>query len=178
MSIGRVIWLTGMSGAGKTTIACSANLILTQMGMSVHQIDGDDVRKSYGRKLGFSRADIFQNNQTVVQLADAARKISDLVLITVIGPLDKGRSLAREAFAPNFAEVYVSAKLDTLHNRDTKELYSQAACGEINDLIGVGNGVAYEPPLDPGLLIDTDLESIHDSVEKFIKFVNDFRNKE
>tara|TARA_Y100000588_G_scaffold81930_1_gene86284 strand:- start:983 stop:1519 length:537 start_codon:yes stop_codon:yes gene_type:complete len=178
MSGGKVIWLTGMSGAGKTTIASSASPILGEMGMLVHQIDGDDVRKIYGRKLGFTRADIFRNNQTVVHLADAARKISDLVLITVIGPLDAGRSLAREAFAPNFAEVYVSAKLDTLHNRDTKGLYSQAVRGEINDLIGVGNGVAYEPPLDPGLLIDTDLESIHDSVEKFVKFANDFRNKE
>lgn len=178
MSGGKVIWLTGMSGAGKTTIASSASPILGEMGMLVHQIDGDDVRKSYGRKLGFTRADIFRNNQTVVHLADAARKISDLVLITVIGPLDAGRLLAREMFAPNFAEVFVSAKLDTLHNRDTKGLYSQAVRGEINDLIGVGNGVAYEPPLDPGLLIDTDLESIHDSVEKFVKFVNDFRNKE
>ena len=82
-----MIWLTGLSGGGKPRLASSASLILTQMGMSVHQIDGDDVRKSYGRKLGFSRTDIFQNNQTVVQLADAARKISDLVLITVIGPL-------------------------------------------------------------------------------------------
>ena len=79
MARGKVIWLTGMSGAGKTTIASSASLILGEMGISVHQIDGDDVRKSYGRKLGFSRADIFRNNQTVVQLADAARKISDLV---------------------------------------------------------------------------------------------------
>jgi len=102
MARGKVIWLTGMSGAGKTTIASSASLILGEMGISVHQIDGDDVRKSYGRKLGFSRADIFRNNQTVVQLADAARKISDLVLITVIGPLDAGRLMAKEAFAPNF----------------------------------------------------------------------------
>ena len=178
MARGKVIWLTGMSGSGKTTIASSAGLILGEMGISVHQIDGDDVRKSYGRKLGFSRADIFLNNQTVVQLADAARKISDLVLITVIGPLNGGRLLAREAFAPKFSEVFVSAKLDTLHNRDTKGLYSQAARGEINDLIGVGNGVTYESPLNPGLLIDTDLESVHDSVEKFVKFVNEFCNKE
>ena len=176
MSGGKVIWLTGMSGAGKTTIASSASLILGEMGILVHQIDGDDVRKSYGRKLGFSRADILRNNHTVVQLADAARKISDLVLITVIGPLNAGRLLARELFAPKFAEVYVSATLNTLHSRDTKGLYSQAACGEINDLIGVGNGVAYEPPLKPELLIDTDLECIHDSVEKLVKFANDFCN--
>ena len=178
MARGRVIWLTGMSGSGKTTIASGAGLILGEMGVSVHQIDGDDVRKSYGTKLGFSRADIFRNNQTVVQLADAARTISDLVLITVIGPLNEGRLLARDAFAPRFAEVFVSAKLDTLHNRDTKGLYSQAARGEINDLIGVGNGVTYESPLNPGLLIDTDLESVHDSVEKFVKFVNEFCSKE
>ncbi len=173
---GRVIWLTGMSGAGKTTIACGSNLILGKMGISVHQIDGDDVRKSYGRKLGFSRTDILHNNQTVVHLADAARKKSDLVLVTVVGPLNAGRLLAREAFASNFAEVYVSAKLDTLQKRDTKGLYSQAACGEIDDLIGVGNGVTYEPPSDPELLIDTDLESAQDSVEKFVTFVNDFCN--
>ena len=178
MSGGNVIWLTGMSGAGKTTITCGSNLDLGGMGFSMHQIDGDDVRKSYGRKLGFSRADIFRNNQTVVQLADAARKISDLVLITVIGPLNAGRLLAREAFAPNFAEVYVSAKLDTLQKRDTKGLYSQAACGEIDDLIGVGNGVTYEPPADPELLIDTDLECVHDSVEKFVEFVNSFFDRE
>ena len=178
MARGKVIWLTGMSGAGKTTIASSASLILGEMGISVHQIDGDDVRKSYGRKLGFSRADIFRNNQTVVQLADAARKKSDLVLVTVVGPLYAGRLLAREAFASSFAEVYVSAKLTTLQKRDTKGLYSQAACGEINDLIGVGSGVTYEPPLNPGLLIDTDLESVHDSVEKFVEFLNEFCNKE
>ena len=175
---GKVIWLTGMSGAGKTAIACGSNLILGKMGISVHQIDGDDVRKRYGRKLGFSRADILHNNQTVVHLADAARKKSDLVLVTVVGPLYAGRLLAREAFASSFAEVYVSAKLTTLQKRDTKGLYSQAACGEIDDLIGVGNGVAYEPPSDPELLIDTDLDGVHDSVEKFVKFVNDFRNKE
>ena len=173
---GRVIWLTGMSGAGKTTIACGSNLILGKMGISVHQIDGDDVRKSYGRKLGFSRTDILHNNQTVVHLADAARKKSGLVLVTVVAPLIAGRLLAREAFASNFSEVYVSAKLDTLQKRDTKGLYSQAACGEIDDLIGVGNGVTYEPPSDPELLIDTDLESAQDSVEKFVTFVNDFCN--
>ena len=109
MARGKVIWLTGMSGAGKTTIASSASLILGEMGISVHQIDGDDVRKSYGRKLGFSRTDILHNNQTVVHLADAARKKPDLVLVTVVGPLNAGRLLAREAFASNFAEVYVSA---------------------------------------------------------------------
>ena len=85
--------------------------------------------------------------------------------------------LAREAFAPNFSEVYVSAKLDTLHNRDTKGLYSQAACGEINDLIGVGNGVKYESPSDPELLIDTDGEGVHESVGNFVKFANSFCNK-
>jgi adenylylsulfate kinase len=178
MSGGKVIWLTGMSGAGKTTIACGSNLILGRMGFSMHQIDGDDVRKSNGRKLGFSRADIVRNNQTVVHLADAARKISDLVLITVIGPLNAGRLLARETFASNYAEVYVSAKLNTLQKRDTKGLYSQAACGKIDDLIGVDNGVTYEPPADPELLIDTDLEGVHESVDKFVKFINNFCNKE
>ena len=117
------------------------------------------------------------NNQTVVHLADAARKKPDLVLVTVVGPLYAGRLLAREAFASSFAEVYVSAKLTTLQKRDTKGLYSQAACGEIDDLIGVGNGVAYEPPSDPELLIDTDLDGVHDSVEKFVKFANSFCNK-
>jgi adenylyl-sulfate kinase len=177
VSTGKVIWLTGMSGAGKTTIASNASLILGNKGISVRQIDGDDVRKSYDRKLGFSRSDILQNNQTAIQLASLAREMSDLVLITVIGPLNVGRLMAREVFASNFAEVYVSAKLDTLQKRDTKGLYSQAARHRIDDLIGVGNGVAYEVPIAPDLLIDTDLEGVNESVQKFMKFVIYFSNK-
>ena len=177
MSGGKVIWLTGMSGAGKTTIADAANLILDRMGYSVHQLDGDDLRNSYGRKLGYNRTDILHNNQIVVQLADSARQISDLVIITVIGPLNVGRLLARETFAPDYAEVHVSAKLHTLEKRDTKGLYSLATTGEIDDLIGVGDGVEYETPEHPELLIETDLENVNDSVEKFVRFVNRFCNK-
>jgi adenylylsulfate kinase-like enzyme len=143
----------------------------------VSHIDGDDVRENYGKQLGFSHTDIMINNQTVVSMVDDMRKLSELVLITVIGPLKSGRQLAKEAFAPDYAEVYVVARLSTLERIDTKGLYSRVARGKINNLIGVGNGVAYEPPIDPELLIDTDARSISNSVNKFVVFISSFCNK-
>ncbi len=174
---GKVIWLTGMSGAGKSFIAREGSVALERLGHSIAQIDGDDVRKNYCCALGFSYSDIWINNKTVIKLADHARKEVDFVLITVIGPLKAGRELARQKFSPNYAEVYVSASLDSLRNRDTKGLYLMAERGEIDDLIGVGNGVAYESPLNPELWIDTDVLDTGDAVQTFVEFARKFGKK-
>lgn len=148
-----VIWLTGLSGAGKSTIAQSLRVRVMADGMPVAILDGDDVRRGLSQGLGFGQADRCEN---IRRIAEVARLLSDqglVVLVAAVSPMRSHRAMARKIVGTVFREVYVRAPLATCEQRDVKGLYARARCGEVAKFTGISD--AYEPPLQPDLVIDT-----------------------
>jgi bifunctional enzyme CysN/CysC len=151
----KIAWFTGLSGAGKSTIAERAAELLTDRGQKVLILDGDAVRESLHRHLGFTPEDIRENNRLMVGLCQENQPDYDYILVPIISPFIDSRSQARNDLGDSFFEVHVSASFDEVRRRDPKGLYQKMSTGEITDLIGVGSGVPYEPPESPELALDT-----------------------
>lgn len=149
-----VAWLTGLSGAGKTTIACELERILTARGHATGRIDGDDLRDGLCVDLGFSEQDRAENVRRAAEVARLMARSGLVVIVTLISPLRRGREAARALFAPEeFFEIHVATSLETAERRDPKGLYRRARRGEIKRFTGIDS--PYEPPESPELRIDT-----------------------
>jgi adenylylsulfate kinase len=149
----RVAWFTGLSGAGKSTIAAALRTRLVAHGAAVAILDGDEIRSGLSHRLGFSAEDRLEN---IRRIAHVARLLSDqgiVVIVAAVSPLRGQRSLAREIVGPAYLEVYVNTPLSVCEARDVKGLYARARRGEIARFTGVSD--AYEPPAHPDLLIDS-----------------------
>jgi adenylyl-sulfate kinase len=166
-----IFWLTGMSGAGKSTLAEAVQHRLEAVDHRVLSIDGDSVRRTTSRDLGFTKADILENNARIVDACARQRAEADVILVPVIAPYEVAREAARRSLAPGFSEIYVSAPLTTLRSRDVKGLYAREARGEIDNLIGVSPSSPYEVPKSPELHIDTASEEEETSIEKLHHFI-------
>ena len=171
MKDGLVVWFSGLSGAGKSTIADGVNAKLTGANYRFCIIDGDNVRQSINRHLGFSRADILENNACIAELCKDARRKADVVLVPIISPYRAGRQRARSVLGDNFVEVYVKASLSCVSGRDVKSLYAKAKRGEIDNLVGFSPGSPFEPPDDPDLILDTEFESTAKSIDRLADFL-------
>ena len=148
-----VIWLTGLSGAGKSTIANSLRERATAQGTPVAILDGDDVRRGLSQGLGFGHADRREN---IRRMAEVARLLSDqglAVIVAAVSPMQEQRAMARKIVGTAFREVHVHASLATCEQRDVKGLYARARRGEVAKFTGISD--IYEPPLQPDLVIDT-----------------------
>lgn len=167
-----VFWFTGLSGAGKTTIADAAAAQLAEAGYRIRILDGDDVRARQHRHLGFSEADILENNRLIAQLCVDAQEDTDIIFVPIISPFEKGRASARIAIGDAFRLVYFNAGLDHVSAADVKGLYRRASDGEIDNMIGVAASNPYEPPHDADLEIDISRESSDQSISRFLAFVN------
>lgn len=168
---GIVIWFTGLSGSGKTTIALKLKRELELNGKKVLIIDGDDIRNSRHKRLGFSRDDIRENNKQVVELAKKQIRDYDFILVPKISPNREDRKMARSIIGQNFIELFTNSPLKKCIERDVKGLYKKALSGEINDFIGVSESNIYEMPNSHDLEINTDKLGISESVEKLINFL-------
>src|SRR3989338_10753765 len=142
-TMGYVIWFTGLSGSGKTTIAHELKNKLEDIGKSVEVIDGDVVRGNAHKHLGFSREDIHDNNTQIAELALISIRKNDFVLVPIISPYREDRKLAREIIGDQFIELFVFAPLDLCIRRDVKGLYKRALSGEIQNMIGVSSSHPY-----------------------------------
>ena len=176
MKRGCVAWLTGLSGAGKSTIATLAAAMLRDRGVSVSVLDGDVVRQHRHAHLGFSPADIRENNRLVVGLCAEALQHHDVVLVPLISPFRDSRAAAREALGAQFFEVYVKASLAEVTRRDPKGLYRQAREGRLSGLIGVDAVVPYEPPEAPALTLDTERVDKTGCATELVRFILDQRH--
>lgn len=169
-----------MSGVGKSTLANNARVQLENMGYVVLTIDGDAVRATTSRDLGFTKSDISENNRRIISACVRARKEADAILIPVIAPFKAMREAARNALNPGYNEIYLSTPINILRKRDVKGLYAKEARGEINNLIGVSAGSPYEVPQSPDLRINTSEETPDSSTERLVRFVSEqlgMRNK-
>ena len=148
----KVVWLTGLSGAGKSTIADAAVKRLHALGVHTYVLDGDNVRHGLNKDLGFTPEDRAENVRRVAEVSRLMADAGLVVFVALVSPFVADRRAARDLFAPDqFLEVYVDTPLDVVTERDTKGLYAKAASGDLPNLTGVGQD--YEPPTSPELIL-------------------------
>src|SRR5215510_1284945 len=160
---GFVVWFTGLSGAGKTTVARLLEQRLRASGERVEVLDGDVVRTRLSKGLGFSKEDRDENVRRIAFVCELLARHGVIAIVAAVSPYRSVRDEAR-ARIPNFVEVYVECPLDVLIERDTKGLYRKALAGEIQQFTGVSD--PYEPPLAPEIVLHSALETVEQSVEK------------
>lgn len=148
------IWLTGLSGAGKSTIAYELEKMLMEKGRHCFVLDGDNIRHHLNRDLGFSIVDRKENIRRTAEVARLMNQAGLIVITSFISPSRDDRTMAREIIGEdNFIEVHVSASIQVCESRDPKGLYAKARAGQISDFTGISS--PYEPPLNPALTVDT-----------------------
>ena len=163
-----VLWFTGLSGAGKTTIADRVKEKLEEMGLAVERIDGDDLRQLISSDLGFSAQDRDRNIARAVYLCQLLSKHGVIVLATFISPYSKQRELVKSQVG-NFIEIFVNAPLEICEKRDVKGLYQKARRGEVEYFTGIADG--YEKPKNPELELKTDKLTVDQSIDKVIDYL-------
>jgi bifunctional enzyme CysN/CysC len=151
----QVAWFTGLSGAGKSTIAELAAGLLRGKGKMVLVLDGDSVREKLHQHLGFTPEDI----RLITDLCQESLVDYDVILVPIISPFRESRRRARAILGDAFREVFVQVSLDEAARRDTKGLYRQAREGSLKNLIGVDSEVPYELPENPDILLNTETSS-------------------
>ncbi|MDP3991313.1 MAG: adenylyl-sulfate kinase [Candidatus Colwellbacteria bacterium] len=166
-----IIWFTGMSGSGKSTIAERVEKKLADDGYSVHHVDGDRFRAKAGTTNQFSREAILENNYKIIDYCESIKNDYDIIVVAVISPFQETRDKAREIFVEDYKEIFIDCPIEVLIRRDTKNLYSKAKAGEISNLIGVSPNTPYERPQDPDLVIDTSKTTVAEAVEKVYNLI-------
>jgi len=159
-----VIWLTGLPGSGKTTIARALHPKLKESGFKVELLDGDVVRRELSPELGFTKQDREIHARRVVYLSKLLSRNGIISIVSLISPYREFRKYARSEtdVDNNFNEVYVKCSLETCIRRDPKGLYKKALSGEIKDLTGLQD--PYEEPESPEIVVDTERQSLEECV--------------
>ncbi|ARU31004.1 adenylyl-sulfate kinase [Sulfuriferula sp. AH1] len=164
---GQVIWFTGLSGSGKSTIANALEVALHAQGYRTYILDGDNVRGGLNKDLGFTDADRVENIRRIAEVAKLMMDAGMIVMTAFISPFRREREMARELIgAEHFVEVFVSTSLEVCERRDVKGLYKKARAGQLPNLTGVGS--VYEAPLAPDVTVNGGIERIEDAVNKTI----------
>jgi adenylylsulfate kinase len=162
---GVVIWFTGLSGAGKTTIAIALEDELHKKGMLTQILDGDIVRAGINNNLGFSNEDRIENIRRIAEVAKLFVNSGIITICCFVSPTEEIRTLAKSIIGKeDFVEVFVNTSFDICEKRDVKGLYAKARRGEIKDFTGIG--APYEIPVKPEIELITDELSVEESVKK------------
>ena len=155
-----IIWLTGLSGSGKSSISNFLLNILVKKKFRILQIDGDKFRTNQKYKNSFLKKDIIKNNMKIIKHVVSKKKKYDFIIVSVVSPILKTRLLAKKLFKKKYYEVYVKCKISTLIKRDTKGLYELAKKGKIKNLIGYKSRVNYEKSTYSKIIVNTDKYNI------------------
>ena len=165
---GFTLWFTGLSGAGKTTLAKRVQKTIVQRGMNVELLDGDVIRTNLSKGLGFSKEDRDTNIRRIGFVACLLARNDTVCIAAAISPYKAVRDEVR-GLHQRFVEVYTYASLDELESRDVKGLYKKARAGEIKGFTGVDD--PYEAPVSPEIAIDTERESVEQSTDKIVRYL-------
>jgi adenylylsulfate kinase len=168
VGVGYVLWFTGLSGSGKTTVADLVEQALRERGAAVERLDGDEVRRHLSAELGFSRADRDANVLRIGFVAGLLSRNGIGVIASAISPYAGTRARVRE-MTTNFTEIFVDAPLDACMERDVKGLYAKALAGEIANFTGVSD--PYEPPERPEVHLRTDRETPEKSAARVLDYM-------
>jgi len=167
---GATVWLTGLSGSGKSTIAVAAERELVRRGRLAYVLDGDNVRHGLNKNLGFSPADRSENIRRIGEVAKLFTDAGVIAMTSFISPYRSDRDAVRALFAPgDFVEVHVAASVETCEGRDVKGLYQRARRGEIPEFTGIS--APYEAPERPELTLDTNRQSVEESVAELVAYL-------
>ena len=165
-----LLWFTGLSGAGKSTLAHAVEKELYWLGCKTIVLDGDNVRHGLCDDLGFSDGERIENLRRIGEVAKLFVEAGLITLTAVISPFRSSRNWVRNLMPPgDFVEIYCKCPIDVCETRDVKDLYKRARAGDIPDFTGINS--PYEEPEEPELLINTDNQSLEDSVEVVIRFL-------
>ena len=167
---GVMIWFTGLSGSGKSTVALGVERELHARGILCRILDGDNIRAGINSNLGFSAEDRREN---IRRIAEIGKLFVDTGIVTIaafVSPTEEYRSLARDIIgAEDFKEVYVSTSLEECERRDVKGLYARARRGEVKDFTGIS--APFEAPASPTLTIDTSVLPLEESVRRVVRLI-------
>jgi bifunctional enzyme CysN/CysC len=167
-----VVWFTGLSGAGKSSIANLVEKRLHALGAHTTMLDGDNVRHGLNKDLGFTQADRVENIRRVAEVSRLMVNAGLIVLVSFISPFRSERRMAREMVgADEFCEVFVDAPLAVAEQRDVKGLYAKARRGQLSNFTGIDS--PYEAPEDPEIRIDTTATSPEDAAEEVVNRLRD-----
>lgn len=169
MPPGFTVWFTGLSGAGKSTLSRPLAALLRGRGRAVELLDGDEVRETLTRGLGFSRQDRDENVRRIGFVARLLSRSGVVAITAAISPYRQARDQQRRAITGDgagFVEVYLRCPLEVVAARDVKGLYARALRGEIENFTGVSD--PYEEPLSPEVVIDTDRESVDEGLARIV----------
>ena len=176
---GLVLWFTGLSGSGKSTIAAEVEAELAQIGFTVYLLDGDNLRHGMSSNLGFSNSDRDENIRRIYETAALFCDLQIITLVSAISPFKKARLSARKKIeeinkinsqnSGAFCEIYVKAGIETCKSRDPKGLYEKAIKGEIDEFTGINS--PYEEPENPEIIIDTEKISVGGAVKIILQYV-------
>ncbi len=166
---GGVLWLTGLPGAGKTTLALALEQRLFEAGAQVYVLDGDNIRRGLSADLGFAPPDRAENIRRIGEVAALFADAGLIVITAFISPYRADRETARRAAGERFHEIYVKAPLEVCESRDPKGHYRMARAGTLAEFTGVS--APYEAPNAPELTIETDKMSVEESLARLMEFV-------
>ena len=165
---GRVIWFTGLSGSGKSTIANALEVELHALGQRTYILDGDNIRQGLNKDIGFTDADRVENIRRIAEVSKLMMDAGLVVITAFISPFRREREMARELIGTeDFLEVFINTSLEVCEQRDVKGLYKKARTGQIPNLTGVNS--PYEAPQSPDIVIDTDQLSVAQAVKYLIE---------
>lgn len=167
---GKVVWLTGLSGSGKTTIALQLEKELYKLGFLVQILDGDNIRAGINNNLSFSESDRTENIRRIAEVSKLFLNCGIITINCFVSPTIKMRQIAEKIIGKeNYYEIFINADLETCEKRDVKGLYRKARNGEIKNFTGIDS--EYEKPNNPSLEVNTSQLSIDQSIEIILKNV-------
>ncbi|XP_057334743.1 bifunctional 3'-phosphoadenosine 5'-phosphosulfate synthase 2-like [Microplitis mediator] len=171
---GCTLWLTGLSGAGKTSIAFNLENYLIKNGIPAYCLDGDNMRSGINKNLNFSKEDRKENIRRSAEVAKLFADSGHITICSFVSPFSDDRFLARKLHQEvglKFFEIFINASLDVCESRDVKGLYKKARDGTINSFTGIGQD--YQVPNNPDLVLDTEKQTLEQSTTTLIKFLED-----
>ncbi|WP_298838207.1 adenylyl-sulfate kinase [Clostridium sp.] len=165
----RLLWLTGLSGSGKSTVANALDIRLNEMGKATYLLDGDNIRLGINSDLGFSKED---RNENIRRISEIGKLFVDSGLITIacfISPLKVNREMARKTIGDDFIEVFIDCPLDECEKRDPKNLYKKARKGLIKEFTGIS--APYEKPENPEIVVNTKEKTVDQCVDQILDYL-------
>jgi len=162
-----VLWFTGLSGAGKSTIANALDKKLHEMGKHTYLLDGDNVRHGLSKDLGFTDEDRVENLRRVAEVSKLMVDAGLIVISAFISPFKSERQMARDLFyGGEFLEIFIDTPLEVAEQRDVKGLYKKARAGQLKNFTGIDS--PYEPPVNPEVTLNSDLFDVDTLVDKLL----------